>query len=306
VTRTHGDTHTRTHCAHTHSLCLFLSTQLTPYIYQELVRKRISENVLQGRSLLTPCPPMLADISSPLPQPKALCYSKEIRSTLFDHVALPSPLPQSLCDSDVRDFEDLNTWEDHLRQTKPWLENQESSTTASLISGASVWNSNNPSVEERREARTLDRSNSAVLLLESCANADPKPKKLSSSSKRATFESLPTSRKNSRRSGGRSVHNPNNKQMIVGLGVLLSYLIEEPPDFYVKNLSWDIFSVPGDKTKLRRPVTEMERAKSAGDSVIRSETVSEFLESLYKMCKWTSECHIIAFILMVRCVLACI
>ena len=47
---------------------------------------------------------------------------------------------------------------------------------------------------------------------------------------------------------------------------------------------------------------EKERAKSAGDSIVRAEVVSEFLESLYKICKWTSECHIIAFILMVRTV----
>lgn len=59
---------------------------------------------------------------------------KKFRSTLFDHVALPSPLPASLCSEDVSDFKNVSIWEEHLRQTKPWQDNNYSSRV-SLISG---------------------------------------------------------------------------------------------------------------------------------------------------------------------------
>ena len=249
----------------------------------------------QGKSLLTPCPRL-----PPSPSPSSSPRPSSFRSTLFAHVSLPSPLPQSLCETDVEQFKDLNTWEEHLRQTEPWLEKQKVSETASLI-----WGVEGGGVGGRRRSRGRGDSPPATngQLLEGCAMTDPAKLVLSSKDQRgATFVSLPASRKASLSKGARSVHNPNNKRVVTGLGVLLSYLIEEPPDVYVKNQSWDIFSVPGDKTKVRRPVTEKERAKSAGDSIVRAEVVSEFLESLYKICKWTSECHIIAFILMVRTV----
>jgi len=62
-----------------------------------------------------------------------------------------------------------------------------------------------------------------------------------------TFLNMEILRKESREQLLPTIQNPNNNLILSGVSSLLSYLIEEPPDTYVNNQAWDIFSVPGGK-----------------------------------------------------------
>ena len=68
----------------------------------------------------------------------------------------------------------------------------------------------------------------------------------------------------------------------------------------IMTLLTNYFPYCTDKTKIRPPLTEAERKRQAGTCVIRQAVVEEYLQTLYKICQWTPECHIIAFILIVR------
>ncbi|GMH62528.1 hypothetical protein TL16_g05096 [Triparma laevis f. inornata] len=308
----------------------------------ELVRREVAHRILAGKSLMVSTP------SIPGEQPENNITEvseglKKFRSTLFDHVALPSPLPASLCSEDVSDFKNVSIWEEHLRQTKPWQDNNYSSRV-SLISGLQTeqvmkrksdptgltsntdWKTN--PIEAFRSPRSKSRgveggrkegSEASTLpatppspkdptssfnstnerLLEESAKSSYHSK--SPNSRRGkTFVSLPMAKRVEQRRS--SVHKPDVQKCILGLGFLLSYLIEEPPEKYVKNQCWDIFTVPGDKKKIRKPVNSKERKENAGKAIVSAVEVEDFLTNLYKICQWTSECHIIAFILIIRLV----
>mmetsp|Transcript_11318 Transcript_11318/g.23119 ORF Transcript_11318/g.23119 Transcript_11318/m.23119 type:complete len:584 (-) Transcript_11318:54-1805(-) len=291
----------------------------------EQVKSEVTKHILSGTSLLCPTPALGEEVDSDI-----MGKVHNFRTTLFHHVALPAPLPKRLCKEDVNEFKSIAVWEEHLRQTKPWLDNQKVSDKASLVYGlqtdmAKKRNSDpsfssstpieafrsprsprSPRLSDREESKSnhprsiVDEDATNETLLERAGEATPvqlvKPK-----SRGKTFVSLPVSRrdKSLRR---RSVHKPDVQAIIHGLSIMLSYLIEEPPEKYIKKQSWDIFSVPGDKSKVVPPITKEQREINAGGAVISSETVRDALSQLYKICQWTSECHIIAFILMIRLV----
>mmetsp|Transcript_4281 Transcript_4281/g.8168 ORF Transcript_4281/g.8168 Transcript_4281/m.8168 type:complete len:590 (+) Transcript_4281:168-1937(+) len=301
---------------------------------QDLVRKEVVKRILAGQSLMVPSPPVIDssnDQTSSKARSKVEDELRTFRCTLFDHVAKPSPLPPNLCEDDVKDFKSISVWEEHLRQIRPWQDNQ-LSEKVSLINGiqteqvmkrrsdptglASHGGSRQP-IQAFRSPRTASPSpdnpviepqvshppsdhkitNAALLDLVGSRPAGFPPHR---QKRGATFVSLPVTKKQEHRRN--SVHKPDVQKCIAGLGFLLSYLVQEPPEAYVKNQSWDIFSVPGDKTKVRKPVNPRERRENAGSAVVEASDVDSFLSNLYKICQWTSECHIIAFILMIRLV----
>ena len=281
------------------------------------------------------------------------------RVTLFAHVARPSPLPQSLCSDDVKQFQDIKLWEAHLRrvmlsamsssaQTESSLpapsevptssnslpsflitanaddgkipkelfeygdemaltDPEELCRTVSLITG--ITKSSSPRHSSRRV--TSDRSAGVPLVADSAAPpsseggqnssaAPTRPKPGGLSRRGQTFVSLDASRVEATRRA--SIHKPDNSRIVSGLSVLISYLIEEPTERCYQRQAWDIFSVPGDKTRVTQPISREARKKTSGECVIDPKEVEEYINSLYKICQWTSECHIIAFILCVRLV----
>ncbi|GMH93908.1 hypothetical protein TrST_g7943 [Triparma strigata] len=300
----------------------------------ELVRREVAHRILAGKSLMVSTPSVPGETpESSSAESEGL---KKFRSTLFDHIAMPSPLPRSLCSEDVSDFKSVSVWEEHLRQTKPWQDNNYSSRV-SLISGLQTeqvmkrrsdptglssntdWKTNPIEAfrSPRNNPRRVDSGGTALpttppspsapptfsstneRLLEESAKSDYHSK--SPNSRRGkTFVSLPMAKRVEKRRS--SVHKPDVQKCILGLGFLLSYLIEEPPEKYVKNQCWDIFTVPGDKKKIRKPINSKERKENAGKAIVSAADVDDFLTNLYKICQWTSECHIIAFILMIRLV----
>ncbi|GMH50798.1 hypothetical protein TrRE_jg4792 [Triparma retinervis] len=279
----------------------------------QTVRQEVSKHILSGTSLLCPTPSLGEEVDSEI-----MGKVRNFRTTLFHHVALPAPLPSRLSKEDVSEFKSISIWEEHLRQTKPWLENQKVSDKASLVNGLQTEQAKrrntdpltqpmeafqtprSPRRNEREEAKvdrslSADASNQALIEnMDTCEKSKPKKKV-----RGRTFVSLPVAKRDEKLRR-KSVHKPDVQNILHGLSILLSYLIEEPPEKYIKKQSWDIFSVPGDKTKVIAPITAKEREKNAGDTVIPSEHVRECLVSLFKICQWTSECHIIAFILIIR------
>lgn len=278
----------------------------------ETVRQEVSKHILSGTSLLCPTPALGEEVDSEI-----LGKVRNFRTTLFHHVALPAPLPSRLSKEDVSEFKSISIWEEHLRQTKPWLDNQKISSSASLVNGLQTEQAKrrntdpltqqqqpmmafqtprSPRGQEEAKTDFLDGDASNKALLNSL---DGSKRPLPQKTRGKTFVSLPVAKKDEKLRR-RSVHKPDVQTILHGLSILLSYLIQEPPEKYIKKQSWDIFSVPGDKTKVIPPVTAKERETNAGNVVIPNDTVRECLTTLFKICQWTSECHIIAFILMIR------
>ena len=366
---------------------------------QHILRKNILSKLLAGKSLLVPTPEM--------PSPREIPRSEETsptrsdpasstptqhvprrRSTIFDHVARPNPLPQTLCDDDVRMFdEDVNLWEEYLSailaansaagggrgesgdatfvgnympvspsplstasQTKgggstsphplrssvsqpvsPAPSNtsfENAFHTASLITGISKTmrrvsepidspyiakaeakgglggrpgDAGAKGTEYDKDGKQMVRSIS-LDLTSSTSSRDRNSWKEGKMMRGKSFITLEYARRDSKRSRRPSIHKPDVSKIASGLSLLLSYLIEEPSERMVKTQGWDIFSVPGDKSKIVPTATRSELEMKAGDTVISPKVVEEFIVQLYKICQWTSECHIIAFILIIRLV----
>ena len=295
-------------------------------LVHDTVRSEITKHLLSGTSLLCPTPAVGVGESK---DNDLAGRMHRFRTTLFHHVALPAPLPPKLSKDDVNEFKSIAIWEEHLRQTKPWINEQKVSDMASLVSGLQTENSKrrytdpadlqeirnnlnsrpieafrsprNNRDEEKEETSFAPRDASNQALLDRLDNNRATKPVQKMKQRGRTFVSLPVSRRDNKLRR-RSVHKPDVQKIIHGLAILLSYLIEEPPEKYIKKQSWDIFSVPGDKTKVIAPITQGEREKNAGDCVIPSKTVKDFLAQLFKICQWTSECHIISFVLMIRLV----
>ena len=233
-----------------------------------------------------------------LPFPPSPPHSQQVRrSTLFSHIAIPAALPQSLCEDDVEKFQEFSKWEQEVKRLEPWmlsegliqkvsLDPTPTSTSNSLLSATN----NKDDIDEslafatpRFQSKPLSPASPAANL-DSFHSASSKNEKddvskfmlrPSQVSKRGkTFTSMEDIRKKSLIEKHATIQNPNNDLIISGMATLLSYLIEEPPDVYVKNQAWDIFSVPGDKTKIRAPLTTAaERTKNAGKCVVKKAVV---------------------------------
>ena len=97
-----------------------------------------------------------------------------------------------------------------------------------------------------------------------------------------------------------SIQKPHIEKIMKGLAVLLCYLLVEPPESMLKNYSWDIFSAPGDRNQHIKKISKRERMERAGSSIISYKVVEKYFGELYRICQWTNENHIIAFLLMIR------
>jgi len=196
----------------------------------------------------------------------------------------------------VEKFQEFSKWEQEVKRLEPWmlsegliqkvsLDPTPTSTSNSLLSATN----NKDDIDEslafatpRFQSKPLSPASPAANL-DSFHSASSKNEKddvskfmlrPSQVSKRGkTFTSMEDIRKKSLIEKHATIQNPNNDLIISGMATLLSYLIEEPPDVYVKNQAWDIFSVPGDKTKIRAPLTTTERKKNAGKCVVKKAVV---------------------------------
>ena len=220
-------------------------------------------------------------------------HSQQVRrSTLFSHVAIPAALPQSLCEDDVEKFQEFSKWEQEVKRLEPWMlsegliQRESLDPTSTPTSNPLLSATNNKDDIDESLAFATPRTQSKPFSPASPASNSASSKnekddvtkfmlRPSLVSKRGkTFTSMEDIRKKSLIENHATIQNPNNDLIISGMATLLSYLIEEPPDVYVKNQAWDIFSVPGDKTKIRAPLTTAaERTKNAGKCVVKKAVV---------------------------------
>ena len=120
--------------------------------------------------------------------------------------------------------------------------------------------------------------------------------------RRRTFVNTQDFCKDTLQRGESTIHNPMVESLLLGLAIQLSYLIDEPPEHCVTKQNWDIFTVPGDTTKVKPPASESEKKDNAGQVLIPVADVYKFMTKLFKLCQWSPECHVIAFILLLRVV----